>query len=173
MSKNIDQAVEATETNLVEEVMDPNTVYAKIIKEEDGFHVVDYDGTVGPVCKYCDADDKTIVLTKNKSNRQWYNRAKADKIIAEQGFVPLHYKATKHIGSSSARIPNEALIKWLSEEDQAEYKAIIARAMQARDADKKQPMTELEKAKAKLAKAQAALAKLEAEAAGITPSTED
>lgn len=145
--------------------MDPNTVYAKIIKEDDGYHVVDFDGSIGEVCKLCD-NDKTIVLTKNASNRQWFNIAKAEKEIAEKGFVELYYKGTKHIGSSSSRIPNEALIKYLPEEDQAEYKAIIARAMAAKEADKKKPMTELEKAQAKFEKAKAALAKLEAEAAG-------
>lgn len=165
MSKKIDTELEANVDEVVEEVMDPNTVYAKIIKEDDGFHVVDFDGSVGPVCKLCDEGNKTIVLTKNKSNRQWFNVARAEKEIAEKGFVELYYKATKHIGSASSRIPNEALIKYLSEEDQAEYKAIIARAIAAREADKKKPMTEREKLEAKIAKAKEALAKLEAEAA--------
>ena len=148
------------------EVFDANTVYATIIKEDDGFHVVDFDGTKGPVCKYCDADDKTIVLTKNKSNRQWFNRAKAEAEIAEKGHVDLYYKASKHFGPSGSKLPNEKLISYLSEELQAEYKAIIDRAIKARDEAKAKPMTELEKAQAKLAKAQAALAKLQAQAAG-------
>lgn len=154
------------EENLNEtvEVFDPNTVYAKIIKEDDGFHVVDFDGTVGPVCKYCDADDKTIVLTKNKSNRQWFNRKRAEAEIAEKGYVELYYKTSKHIGPTGNRIPNEKLISYLPEAEQAEYKAIIERAMKARDEAKAKPMTELEKAQAKLAKAQAALEKLMAEA---------
>ena len=147
------------------EEFDENTVYAKIIKEDDGFHVVDFDGTVGPVCKYCDADDKTIVLTKNKSNRQWFNRKKAEAEIAEKGYVELYYKASKHFGPSGAKLPNEKLISYLPEELQAEYKAIIDRAIKARNDAKAKPMTELEKAQAKLAKAQAALAKLQEEAA--------
>jgi hypothetical protein len=44
--------------------------------------------------------------------------------------------------------------------------------MAARDADKKKPMTELEKAQAKLLKAQAALEKLMAEAAGTDTPVE-
>ena len=169
MAKKIDNVTsvdEVQDVEVVEEVMDPNTVYATIIKKEDGYHVVDFDGTEGPVCKYCDENDKTIVLTKNKSNRQWFNRARAEKEIAEKGRVDLYYKATKHIGSSSSRLPNEKLISYLSEEEQAEYKAIIARAMAAREADKKKPLTEKERLLAKLEKAKAALAKLEAEAAG-------
>lgn len=144
---------------LVEE-LDPNTVYATIVKRDDGFHVVDFDGTEGPVCKFCDAEDKTIVLTKNKSNRQWFNRAKAEAEIAEKGHVDLYYKAARKIGTTCS-LPNAKLISYLSEEDQAEYKAIIDRAIAARDADKKKPMTEEEKLQAKIAKLQAQLAKLE------------
>ena len=155
-----------TTPELIKE-FDTDTVYAKIVKEDDGYHVVDFDGTIGPVCKIVD-DGKTIALTKNKSNRQWYNIAKAEAEIAEKGCVELYYKATKHIGSSAGRLPNEKLISYLPEAEQNEYKAIIARAIEAKNADKKKPMTELEKAKAKLEKAKAALAKLEADAAGET-----
>ena len=158
---NFDEVNEA-----VEEVLVEGKVYAKVIKDDEGdFHVVDFDGTVGPSCKFCDADDKTIVLTKNKSNRQWFNRKKADAEIAEKGFVELCYKPTRHIGSIDSKLPNEKLISYLPEAEQAEYKAIIERAMKAREDAKAKPMTELEKAKAKLAKAKEALAKLEAQAA--------
>lgn len=153
-------------TNTIDTIV-TDGVYAKIIKEDDGYHVVDFDGTVGPACKYCDANDKTIVLTKNASNRQWFNRAKADAEIEANGFVLLQYKESKHFGPSGNKLPNEKLIGYLSEELQAEYKAIIERAKAAREAAKTKPLTELERAQAKLAKAQAALAKLQAEAAGI------
>ena len=150
----------------VEEVLVEGEVYAKIIKDDEGnFHVVDFDGTVGPSCKFCDADDKTIVLTKNKSNRQWFNRKKADAEIAEKGFVELCYKPSRHIGSIGSKLPNEKLISYLPVEDQEEYKAIIARAIEARNADKVKPKTELEKAQESLAKAKAKLDKLLAEAA--------
>ena len=148
----------------VEEVFDENTVYATIVKKEDGYHVVDFDGTEGPVCKIVD-EGKTIALSKNKSNRQWFNIAKAEAEIAEKGHVDLYYKATKKLGAVGTHIPNEKLIAYLPEAEQNEYRAIIARAIEAKNADKAKPMTELEKAKAKLEKAKAALAKLEAEAA--------
>lgn len=146
----------------------PDEVLAKIIKEGDDYHVVDMDGTVGPACKLVDEGGKTIALTKNTSNRKWYNKAKADEAIAEQGFCPLTYKPTKvlgPVGSRSTALPNAKLIAYLSEEEQAEYKAIIDRAIAARDADKKKPMSEADKLRAKIEKAKAALAALEAEAA--------
>ena len=148
------------------EILVEGEPYAKIIKDDEGnFHVVDFDGTVGPICKFCDADDKTIAPKKNKSNRQWFNRAKAEAEISEKGYVELRYKATKHIGGSPSKLPNEKLISYLSEDLQAEYKAIIERAIKAREDAKSKPMTELEKAQAKLEKARQALAKLEAQAA--------
>lgn len=150
--------VEMVETEILD--LDPNTVYAQIVKRDDGFHVVDFDGTEGPVCKFCDENDKTIVLTKNKSNRQWFNRAKAEAEIAEKGHVDLYYKATRKIGSTGPSLPNAKLIAYLDEADQAEYKAIIDRAIAAREADKKKPLTEEEKIKAKIAKLKAQLADL-------------
>lgn len=160
MSKNI--ATDAIAESTVE--FDPEVVYATIVKKDDGYHVVDHDGTEGPVCKIVD-EGKTIALTKNMSNRQWFNIAKAEAEIAEKGHVDLYYKGAKKLGPTGTRIPNEKLISYLSEEEQNEYKAIIARAIEAKNADKAKPMTELEKAKAKLERAKAALAKLEAEAA--------
>lgn len=167
MSKHNVETVNETVEETVAEVLVEGEPYAKIIKDDEGnFHVVDFDGTVGPICKFCDADDKTIVLTKNKSNRQWFNRKRAEAEIAEKGFVDLCYKATRHIGSVGSKLPNEKLISYLPEAEQAEYKEIIERAMKAREDAKAKPMTELEKAQAKLAKAKEALAKLEAQAAG-------
>lgn len=154
---------------IVEEVTyAPDEIVAKIIKLEDGYHVVDNDGTEGPVCKLVDEGGKTIALTKNNSNRKWFNKAKADAEIAEKGYCGLTYKGSRTIGpvgSRSTAMPNAKLIAYLSEEEQAEYKAIIDRAIAARDADKKKPMTEKEKLQAKIAKAKAALAALEEQAA--------
>ena len=148
-----------------EEVMDPTVVYAKLVKREDGYHVIDFDGTEGPVCDKRTSDGY-IILTPNKSNRKCVNEKNAEEKFANGAtHIDLYYKASKKLGSSAARIPNEKLISYLSEAEQEEYKAIIERAKAARDEAKAKPMTELEKAQAKLAKAQAALAKLEAQAA--------
>lgn len=137
---------------------------AKIIRDEEGnYHVVDQDGTEGPSCKLVDDDDKTIALTKNASNRQWYNRKKADEAIDTQGFCPLYYKASVKFGPQGTKTPNAKLIAYLPEDLQAEYNAIIERAREAMAADKKKPMTELEKAQAALEKAQAKLDALRAQ----------
>ena len=174
MSKKVDNEVLETveEVSVEVEELDPDTVYAYLVRKEDGYHIIDFDGTEGPVCKV--TEDNYIALTKNKANRQWFSGAKAEKLIADGVTeIPLTYKASRKFGSNSGttRIPNEKLISYLPEAEQAEYKAIIARAIEAKNADKKKPMTEIEKAQAKIEKAKAALAKLleEAEEMGITP----
>lgn len=168
MPNEIINDVETTETTEVE-VMDADTVYAQLVKKEDGYHIIDFDGTEGPVCKISKPDDignKWIIFTPNKSNRKYIVLSKAEAFFAENpdGAIDLYYKATKKIGSSGTRIPNEKLISYLPEAEQEEYRAIIARAIAAKEADKKQPKTELEKAQDKLAKAKAAYEKLLAEA---------
>lgn len=174
MSKKEQMAVADEEVVTTEEVVnetpveiDPDKVYATIIKDEDGnYHVVDEDGTVGPVCKLVDEGDRTIALTKNASNRRWFNRKKADEEIAEKGHVDLYYKASKTFGPSSSHIPNEKLCeKYLTPEEFAEYKAIIEEAYKRREEDKAKPKTELEKALERVAKAKAAYEKLLAQAA--------
>lgn len=155
---------------IVDEVThNPDEVLAKIVKREDGYHVIDQDGTEGPVCKLVDEGGKTIALTKNAANRFWANKAKADVEIEANGFFPLYYKASKKFGPAGSRstaMPNAKLISYLSEEEQEEYKAIIARAIAARDADKKKPMTELEKAQAAAERAKAKYEALLAQAQG-------
>ena len=157
----------AMATSLVDtqdEVMDPNTVYAYIVKDDDGnYHVEALDGTVGPTCKLVDEGDRTIALTPNKSNRKWYNRKKADELIASSGKCPLYYKESKHFGSTgTTHLPNEKLIAYLSADEQAEYKAIINRAIAAREAERNRPLTEEEKLRKQIASYEATIAKLKA-----------
>lgn len=133
-------------------------VVAKIVKYEDGYHVVDHDGTVGDVLKIS-KDGIVYILTPNASCRKFYNVNNLDKLFAEGATeVALGYKPPKKLGPSGSRttMPNAKLIAYLPEELQEEYKAIIARAIAAKEADKKKPMTDLEKAKAKAEKAKAA-----------------
>lgn len=153
---------------IAEQTPDLTTVLAYVVKHDDGYHVVDAaTGEEGPVCNRRTADGY-IILTPNAANRKCVNEKNAEAYFAANpdGKIELTYKATRTIGSTSPKMPNEKLIAYLSPEEQEEYKAIIARAIAARDADKKKPMTELEKAQAKFAKAQAALNKLMSEAAG-------
>ena len=90
--------------------------------------------------------------------------SRIDAAVEKDGFIALTYKATRTVGSVGKHLPNEKLIAYLPEELQNEYRAIIERALAAKEAAKKQPMSDLEKAQAKLAKAQAAYEKLLAEA---------
>lgn len=145
-------------------VKEGEEVLAKLIKKEDGYHVIDQDGTEGPVCDKRTADGY-IILTPNASNRKCVNEELAEATFANGAeFIPLTYKATRTIGSTGPKIPNAKLIDYLDDADKAEYLAIIERARAAYEADKKQPVSEIDKAKARVAKAQAALAKLLEEA---------
>lgn len=148
---------------------DPDTVYAKIVKRDDGYHVIDFDGTEGPVCNKRTSDGY-IILTPNQSNRKCYNEKNAEKFFADGGdHIDLYYKAARVYDPNKKVIPNEKLIRYLPEDLQAEYMAIVNRTVEARKEavlaakTARKPMTDIEKAQAKLAKAQAALAKLQAQ----------
>jgi hypothetical protein len=142
----------------------PNVVDVKIVFKEDGDYIVDNGVETGPL--EITKDQLCYILPVNSANRKWFSLKKIEAAkTAGQTEIELAYKASRTIGSCAQRMPNEKLISYLPEAEQAEYKAIIERAMKARDDAKAKPMTELEKAQAKLAKAQAALAKLQAEAA--------
>lgn len=156
-----------SETNVTENEVTygEDEVLCKLMKDGDNVVLVDCEsGEISEPLKIS-GDGCSYVLPKNRANRKWFAVKKADEVFAETDEIPLTYKATKHFGSIGNRIPNEKLISYLSEDLQEEYKAIIARAIEARNNSKAKPMTELEKAQAKLAKAQAALDKLMAEAA--------
>ena len=151
------------------EVTDANSaeILAKVVLRDDGYHVIDNDGTEGPVCNRRTTDGY-IILTPNASNRKCVNEKNAAAYFAENpdGFIPLTYKATRTLGGAPTHIPNEKLISYLPEDLQNEYRAIIDRAIQARNDARSKPMTELEKAQKKVADAQAKLQKLLDEAAG-------
>ena len=149
--------------NVEEVVYDPTEELCEIIKEGDNYYCIDLASgeNLGVLT---DTVDNGLKIPKNRSNRKWVSKVLLKRTVDQGIRLPLTYKATKKLGPIGNRLPNEKLIAYLSEEDQAEYKAIIARAYEAKNAAKVQPMTELEKAQAKLAKAQAALEKLLAEA---------
>lgn len=150
---------------VVNEATIGDEVLAQLVKEDGVYYIIDQDGSKNE-CKF-DKSGDWIVFPANASNRKYMNAAKAAKLFDEDGIdhVDLTYKATKVLGPIGTRLPNSKLIAYLSEEDQAEYKAIIDRAIEAKKADKvvKPKMTEKEKLEAKLAKVQAQLAALESE----------
>ena len=157
----LNESVETAETP-AETIVNPEEIMATIVKRDDGYHVVDKDGTEGPVCKLT-GDGKSICLTPNAANRQWYAVKRLEAAFEDPSCecVPLYYKASRHLDPNAPKapraLPNTKLISYLSEELQAEYKAIIDRARAAMEADRKKPLTEEEKLRAKIAKLQAQL----------------
>lgn len=152
--------------NIEDGVIDTTAVLARVVKREDGYHVIDQDGTEGPVCNKRTSDGY-IILTPNAANRKNINEKKAEAFFAENpdGCIELTYKATRKLGEvTKSTMPNAKLISYLSEELQAEYKAIIDKAIAAREADRKKPLTEEEKLRARIAKLQAKLEGLSTEA---------
>ena len=144
MSKKVENEV----TEITE-----GTYLADLVKLDDGYHVFDLDGNDCGLCKVVE-EGKTLSLPANPSNRQWFNVAKANAAIESDGKVQLLYKASKKFGPKGTTLPDAKLVAYLSEEEQAEYKAIIDRAREAMAADKAQPVSELDKLKAKLSKLQ-------------------
>lgn len=145
-------------------------IIVKIIKDEDGdFHLVHPDGEESPKCKIIE-EGRTIVLPKNAANRQYCAVAKANAGIEENGCFVLTVRTTepRKLGAGTAKLPNEKLISYLPEAEQEEYRAIIARAIAAREAERNKPLTEQEKAQRAYDKAVAKLEELKAQLAAYT-----
>ena len=109
-------------------------------------------------------DSGWLTIPENDANRKYLAMGKVNKFFEENpdGVIEMTYKATRKLdgtSSSGPRTPNARLISYLSEEDQAEYNAIIERAKAAwatyKEEHKRQPKTEAEKLQAKIAKLQA------------------
>lgn len=144
------------------EIKTPETVEAcaYLVKQDNGFYVRQGDEDLGPCkIKFIKNEGDWVILPENASNRKMIKLVTANKFFEEQGDdaeLPLAFKATRTLGGTSTKLPNEKLIAYLSEDLQEEYKAIIARAIQARDAERaaaKKPVTEADKARAKVTKA--------------------
>lgn len=131
---------------------------AKIIKLDDGYHV-DNNCVIGDVLKKT-KDEISYILTENESNRKFFKAVEVEKVTGTDDGITLTFKPSIKLGG--ARIPNAKLIDYLSDEDKAEYMAIIERAKAAMEAARKKPMTEEEKIQAKIDKLTAQMAKLNA-----------
>ena len=158
--KTTNDVVETVDTSIETSAIPVDTTEpaAYLVKEDDGYHVEDLNGNLSDSCSIT-KDGEWIILPENASNRKCVKVSVAERNIADTTKMPLYYKATRVLGSTggtSTKLPNEKLIAYLPEAEQEEYRAIIARAIQARDAEreanKKKPMTEAEKAMAKVNK---------------------
>lgn len=121
---------------------DIDDITCYLTRLDDGWHIEYLDETIGDVLPIT-KDGVCIALPKdNPANRKWFNLKNAEKQFAESGKIGLAYKESKHIGPRTVKIPNETLVKtYLSQEEQDEYFAIMARAQAAYEADhpKKEP----------------------------------
>ena len=131
-----------------------------------GYSIVD-KGEVHHCVKLVPYKNRIMVeMPENSTLRKWTDKARLDAAIAANGKLTLGYKARIKLGVGGTHYPQEKLIAFLSEEEQAEYKAIVDKARQAmadaKAAAKAIPLTPYEKAKRTLERAQAKLAELEA-----------
>ena len=128
----------------------------QIIKREDGMHLCDND--VESEVLALTKDERSYILPENSTGRQWFAVKRAPQNIGDAVEVLPRNVAPRVDGEKTHSLPNAKLIAYLPEDEQAEYKAIVERAIAA----KKQATqsTPESKALAKLEKAKAALAAL-------------
>ena len=101
----------------------------------------------------------TLVLPTNEANRKYFN---SKKVEAAGGEIELAYKESKTIGHRSESTPRKGLEEYLEGKDKEMYLALVEKAKKAREeANKKAPMSDLEKAMRAVERAQAKLAELQ------------
>ena len=102
----------------------------------------------------------TLVLPANEANRKYFN---SKKVEAAGGEIELTYKESKTIGPRTESTPRKGLEEYLEGKDKEMYLALVEKAKKAREeANKKAPMSDLEKAMRAVERAQAKLAELQA-----------
>lgn len=107
-----------------------------------------------------------IVLKENSANRKYvahnefFTKAVNDEYIVEDKTT-----GPRSLGTSQ---PDKALIPFMTEDEKADYDAIIARAQARKEAEKNKPMSEEEKLEKQIAALQARLAKRRSEVEELT-----
>ena len=112
-----------------------------------------------------------IFMPASPCNRKLILLSVANKHFANEDEMVLEFKASKHIeggGYHTLEVgkplkKDEKLVEFLNDEQKAEYQAIVDEAIKTYNAQKKEPLTELEKAQLALAKAQRQIATLKGE----------
>lgn len=141
----------------------------RITRTDDQYFMqVDDNEPVALEVKQPNGWEPTIFLPENPTGRKLVNKKVADKRLEAnpEGFELTDKPVRNSSGEHAPSVPNKRLVEYLKtlengQELYDEYMAIIERAKAARDAAKKQPKSELEKAKEKLAKAMAKVKELE------------
>lgn len=97
--------------------------------------------------------DGYLHIPENSSGRKLVNKAKIDNMEE-----PYELKPIVKDGTHSTTVSKKSLLEYMTEEDKKLYEEIMERAKKAYDeANKKTPLTELEKAELRVKKALAAL----------------
>ena len=129
------------------------TGYAIVTTHDDGGQ------SVQMIDKTYPNEPFTLVLPANEANRKYFN---SKKVEAAGGEIELTYKESKTIGPRTESAPRKGLEEYLEGKDKEMYLALVEKAKKAREeANKKAPMSDLEKAMRAVERAQAKLAELQ------------
>ena len=137
-----------------------STIIRKSNTAATGYEIVD-NGIVTAIDKTYPAEPFTLVLPANSANRKYFN---SKKVEAAGGKIELVYKESKTLGPRTESTPRKGLEEYLEGDDKTTYLALVEKAKAAREAaNKKTPMSELEKAQRAVERAQAKLNELQAQ----------
>lgn len=129
----------------------------KVYKKEGKFVMEDQ----GKVVELTPNADYYLKLPVNTCNRVWVSCAKVDKAPGQCIDYGAEAKVARVLGPREGNVERKPLEDYLDEEDRKTYLALIEKAKAARTAaNKKQPMSELEKAQRSVEKWQARVALL-------------
>lgn len=135
-----------------------STIIRKSNSAATGYEIVDND-VVTAIEKTYPGEPFTLLLPENGANRKYFNSKKVD---AAGGQIELAYKESKSFGPRAASTPRKGLEEFLEGDDKATYLALVEKAKAAREAaDKKVPMTELEKKQRQVERLMARIKELE------------
>lgn len=115
---------------------------------QTGYELVTINDDMSEVVRSIDEvvdEGKTLKLPENESNRKYFSIAKVEKA---GGSIELTYKASVILGPKSEQAPRKGLEEYLNGEDKELYLALVEKAKKTREeANKKAPMSEVEKAR--------------------------
>ena len=117
-----------------------------------------------PITKRVPNDPLTLILPENPSNRKYF---KAKKVDDNGGEIELTYKETRTLGPKGETQPRKPLEDYLSPDEKVLFLELLEKAKKNREeANKRPPMTELEKAKAKMERIMEQIKRLELQEKG-------
>lgn len=118
----------------------------------------------GNVVELTPNDDRYLKLPANSVNRTWVSCVKVDKAPGQCVDYGNEVKVARTLTQRDESTPRKGLEEYLEGEDKETYLKLVEKAKANREAaNKKTPMTDLEKAQRRLERAQANLAKVQAQ----------